>query len=251
MKFAVIGDNGTGGSPQYDVGRQMALAHGSFPFGLVVMLGDNIYGGDGPADMAKKFERPYAELLARGVQFRAALGNHDDPATQRAYQPFGMNGDRYYTFAEKHVRFFVLDTNLLDARQIAWFETALAAATEPWKICYFHHPLYSNAGRHGSNVDIRVLLEPLLVKYRVSMALSGHDHAYERIRPQKGITYIVQGASGQLRKGDIRASHTTAAYFDGDRSFTLVEIGADMLVFQTISRTGEIVDSGVVQRSGT
>ena len=40
----------------------------------------------------------------------------------------------------------------------------------------------------------------------------------------------------------------TAAYFDQDQSFMLVEIaGADMF-FQTIARTGKTVDSGVIHR---
>ena len=33
------------------------------------------------------------------------------------------------------------------AKQLAWLETALKSAREDWKICYFHHPLYSNAVR--------------------------------------------------------------------------------------------------------
>ena len=251
LKFAVIGDNGTGKAPQYEVGAQMAALRSRFAFDLVLMLGDNMYGRQRPDDFVEKFERPYAPLLAAGVEFRAALGNHDSPSN-RFYKGFGMNGARYYAFAEKDVRFVVLDTNLLDPEQIAWFERTLAAATERWKICYFHHPLYSNAGRHGSNVETRVVLEPLLVRYGVSVVFAGHDHAYERSVPQKGITHFVQGASGQLRKGDIEPNPGTAAFFDQDRSFTAVEIVGDQLVFQTISRTGQVVDSGTIaRRTGT
>ena len=44
------------------------------------MLGDNIYEGPAsPDDYLHKFEEPYAELLEAGVDFYAALGNHDDP----------------------------------------------------------------------------------------------------------------------------------------------------------------------------
>ena len=80
-----------------------------------------------------------------------------------------MNGARYYTYARKNVRFFVLDTTQLDAKQVAWLDAALQEAKEDWKICYFHHPLYSNAGRHGSSVDLRVLLEPIFVKHGVDV----------------------------------------------------------------------------------
>ena len=248
LKFGVIGDNGTGKTPQYEVGQQMAALRTTFPFELVIMLGDNMYGRQRPEDFVDKFEKPYGALLSAGVMFRAALGNHDDPSN-RNYKGFGMDGARFYTFAAStEVRFFVLDTNLLEPAQVAWFDQALGAATERWKICYFHHPLYSNAGRHGSNVELRVVLEPLLVRHGVQVVFAGHDHAYERSVPQKGITHFVEGASGQLRKGDIENSPDTAASFDQDRSFMAVEIAGDRLFFQTISRTGQVVDSGVIER---
>jgi hypothetical protein len=197
-----------------------------------------------------KFERPYARLLADGVTFHATLGNHDQP-TNRDYPAFNMGGQRYYTFVRRHVRFVVLDTNLMDRTQLQWAEATLRAANEPWKICYFHHPLYSDAGRHGSNLDLRVVMEPILVRYGVQVALSGHEHVYERLKPQKGITYFVAGSGGQLRRGDLRPSPDTAAGFDTDRAFMLVEITDTTFVFKTISRTGVVVDSGVIRRVGT
>jgi hypothetical protein len=80
--------------------------------------------------------------------------------------------------------------------------------------------------------------------------LSGHEHFYERLKPQKGITYIVLGNSGQLRPHDIRPSRDTAKAFDTDRSFLLVEIAGDQLYFQAIARTGETVDTGVLTAPG-
>lgn len=253
VKVAVIGDNGTGKGPQFDIARQMAAFRQQFPFDLVLMMGDNFYGSQGPAELEKKFAQPYKPLLDAGVVFRAALGNHDDISTID-YAPINMRGRRYYTYTRGYVRFVVLDTNVLDAPQLTWADETLRAAAEPWKIVYFHHPLYCNAGRHGSNVDLRVRLEPLLVKHRVQVVLSGHDHIYERLTPQKGVHYFVVGSSGQLRKGDLRPSNTTAAGFDQDRAFMAAEIGADRLHFQVISRTGQTVDAGEIprlSRSGT
>jgi hypothetical protein len=247
LKFAVLGDNGSGDKGQYDLADQMVTFHRLFGFGLVIMLGDNFYGSQRPADLVKKFDRPYKALLDGGVTFHAAIGNHDEPFTVN-YPPLNMGGRRYYTFARSNVRFFVLDTNILDADQVRWFEAALASAREPWKIAYFHHPLYGNAGRHGSAVDIRVLLEPLLLKHGVSVVFSGHDHIYERLKPQKGIHYFVAGSGGKLRKGDLTASDTTAAGFDQDQAFMIVEVDGDELFFQTISRTGITVDSGTIPR---
>jgi 3',5'-cyclic AMP phosphodiesterase CpdA len=244
VKFAVIGDNGTGKQPQYDVAEQMVAARTRFPFEFVIMLGDNLYGSQ---DVVEKFERPYSKLLQASVPFYAALGNHDDPA-KRTYRGFNMGGERYYSYARGAVRFFVFDTNVMDRTQVAWIEQTLQQSQEPWKITYFHHPLYSDGGRHGSSVELRVMLEPLFVRYGVSAVFSGHEHFYERTTPQKGITYFIEGSSGQLRKGDVNRSPMTAAAFDQDQTFMLVEIIADRLNFETISRTGAVVDSGVVRR---
>jgi 3',5'-cyclic AMP phosphodiesterase CpdA len=250
LRFAVIGDMGTGERPQFEVASQMAGLRARFTYDLVLMVGDNLYGRQRPEDIVAKFERPYAPLLQAGVLFYGTLGNHDDPET-RHYAPFNMKGERYYTFARQNVRFVVLDTNLMDRKQIAWAEAALRDAVEPWKIASFHHPLYSNAGRHGSNVQLRTIIEPLLVKYGVNVAFSGHDHVYERTTPQKGITYFVTGSSGKLSPGDVNRASTTAAAFDTDNAFAIVEIVGDTLYFQAISRSGAVVDSGVIERRPT
>ena len=249
VRFAVIGDNGTGDRAQFDVAAQMAAARAEFPFDLVLMVGDNLFGRPSAREVTDGFERPYKPLLDAGVRFRAVLGNHDAPEN-RLYPGFNMGGERYYTFTRGNVRFIGLDTNILDAKQLGWFENTLRTSLERWKVVYFHHAIYSNGARHGSDVELRVRLEPLLVRYGVNVVFSGHDHLYERLKPQKGITYFVAGASGKLRKG-IKSSAETAAAFDQEQSFVLVEIAGEQLAFRAISRTGKVVDSGAIRQPGT
>jgi len=242
VRFAVIGDTGTGSSQQYDIGKQMAAYYAKFPFTFVIMVGDNIYGSERPQDFEKKFEKPYKALLDAKVEFRAALGNHDDP-NQRYYKPFGMNGDRYYTFKKGNVRFFALDSNYPSPEQLKWLEDELQKSGSDWKVPYFHHPLYSN-GEHGSQTDVRAVFEPLFLKYGVNAVFAGHEHFYERIKPQKGIYYFIEGSGGQLRKGDITRDNLTEVGFDTDWTFMMVEIAGKDMHFQTISRTGQTVDKG-------
>jgi Calcineurin-like phosphoesterase len=259
VRFAVMGDTGRAQREQLEVASVMAAVHRQFPFDFVITLGDNIYGSDTPADMASKFEIPYKPLLDAGVVFHASLGNHDNP-NQRFYPLFNMGGERYYTFRGDKgaagnglgsVTFFALDSDYLDKEQLDWLDQQLATSAAEWKIAYFHHPLYSSGRTHGSALESRAVLEPLFVKYGVSAAFAGHDHFYERIKPQAGgIVYWVSGAGGSLRKGDIRVTDLTAKGFDRDNSFMIVEIAGDDLHFQAISRTGETVDSGVVHRPG-
>ena len=244
VRFAVIGDNGTGDQAEFDVARQMIAYRAQVPFDFVLMLGDNLYGRPSAREFADAFERPYKPLLDAGVRFHAILGNHD-AADNRLYPLFGMDGQRYYTWARENTRFFGIDTNRLDAAQMAWLENALKQSLERWKIVYFHHAIYSGGKRHGSNIELRVKLEPLFVRYGVNVVFSGHDHIYQRFKPQKGITYFVEGASGKLRKG-ISASAESAVAFDQDQSFMLVEIAGSELTFRTITRTGRVIDSGVI-----
>lgn len=247
VKFAVIGDS-TGGRPQYEVARRMAETRSRFPFDFTIMLGDNMYGGENPSDFVDKFERPYKSLLDAGVKFYATLGNHDDPA-QRFYKPFNMDGKRYYTFTKGDVEFYVLDSTYMSPEQIEWLQKGLAGSRARWKIPYMHHPIYSSGERHGSEVDLRVLIEPLFLKHGVHVVFAGHEYFYERLKPQNGIYYITQGGSAKLRRGNIRDnSALTAKGFDADCSFTVVEIVGDQMFFETISRAGQTVDSGTIAR---
>src|SRR5690349_10409449 len=248
VRFAVIGDMGTGKTAQYEIARQMTEARQSFPFNFVITLGDNIYGGHKADDFEKKFALPYKPLLDAGVKFYASLGNHD-VAAERSYKPFNMNGSNYYVFVKGNVRFFALDSNYMDPKQLDWLRSQLQSADkDDWKICFFHHPLYSSARAHGPATDLRLQLEPLLVQYGVNVVFAGHEHVYERIKPQKGIYYFIEGASGQLRRGNLRSSAITASGFDSDYSFMLVEIAGDQMYFETVSRTGTIVDTGSIRR---
>jgi hypothetical protein len=248
VKFAVIGDTGTGGSAQYQIAKLLSDARARFPYEFVIMMGDNMYGGQGPADFVKKFETPYKPILDAGVKFYAALGNHDDPA-QRFYKPFNMDGKRYYTFRKGDVEFFVLDSTYMTPAQVSWLKDALTKSDAKWKIPYFHHPLYSSGEKHGSELDLRTLIEPLFIANGVDVVFAGHEHFYERLKPQNGIYYITEGGSAKLREGNIRVgSAMTAKGFDTDNSFVLVEIVKDQLYFETISRQAQVIDSGTFVR---
>ena len=248
VRFAVIGDSGTGEKDQYEVARQLDTYRKTVGFDSVIMLGDNIYGGHEPKDFAQKFEIPYKPLLDAGVKFYASLGNHDDPKLEPLYKPFNMNGERYYTFKKDFVQFFALDSDYMDAPQLAWLEQNLRSSKAEWKICFFHHPLYNEGKMHGPDLDLRNQLLPLLKSYGVNVVFSGHEHAYERLKPVDNIYYFVQGDSGKLERHDFHRSNGLAASFDRARTFMIVEIVGDTLYFQTISENGETVDSGGLSR---
>ena len=241
---------------QYEVSAQMQAYRKVFPFDFVLMLGDNVYDGGAPEDYTQKFELPYKPLLDAGVKFYASIGNHDDP-NQPSYPAFNMGGQRYYTFKPASlvaraggtdVRFFMIDTELLDRTELAWIDREMGGSDAAWKIAIFHRPIYTS-GRYARPArGLRTLLEPLLVKHGVQVVFSGHEHFYERIKPQQGITYFISGGAGSLRPADIRKTGLTAKGFDLDYHFMLIEMSGDELYFQAISRTGASIDEGVITR---
>jgi hypothetical protein len=250
VRFAVIGDMGTGGPRQLDVGRQMASVRARFPYTFVITVGDNIYGGQSRVDFQKKFEQPYKTLIDAEVPFYASLGNHDSVTAQINYKLFNMNGSRYYTFVKGPVQFFALDSGLALRTQLSWLEGLLQKSTAPWKIVYQHHPLYSSGKRHGPTESQQSNLEPLLTTYGVQVVFAGHEHFYERLVPRYGIHHFIVGSGGQLRRnGIVKGSKDTAAGFDTDNAFLLVAIEGDTLSFEAISRTGAVVDKGTIPRA--
>jgi len=248
VRFAVIGDTGSGTDKQRDVGDMMIKYRALFPFEFVLMMGDNLYGGEAPQDFEKKFTEPYKALLDQKVKFYATLGNHDQ-ALQVNYENFNMNGKEYYRFTKGKVAFYSLNSNYMEKKQVQWLEDELKRETAEWKICFFHHPPYSSAKKHGSDGQLREVVEPIFLKYGVDVVLTGHDHVYERMKPQKGIYYFVSGAGGKLRSGDVDGqSGLTEKSYDRDLHFMLFEVAGDEMYFQAISRTGETIDSGVIKR---
>jgi hypothetical protein len=250
VRFIVLGDSGKGNTEQYELGRTMAAHHWDRFFDMALMLGDNIYPSGDPDDMVKKFERPYAELLKRGVSFRAALGNHDVKKGRHAqinYPNFNMGGHAYYTFTrgEGLVEFFALDSTRFDLLQRRWLEHALKASQAKWKIAFFHHPLYSSADKHGSHTELRADLEPILVRSGVDVVFSGHDHTYERVKPQQGVQYFVSGAAASPRRGDLERDSPFIAFGnDETSSFMSIEITPERFSFKAIDVGGRAIDAG-------
>ena len=246
VRFIVIGDTGTGSRQQLELARVMQRYRQMFPFEFVLMVGDNMYGGEKAADYKEKFENVYRPLLDQKVKFYAALGNHDE-SNQRFYEFFNMEGQEYYHFKKGTVSFYALNSNYMDKKQIDWLNGKLATDTTPWKIAFFHHPPYSSGGKHGSDDKLRQVVEPIFLRHGVDVVFTGHEHFYERIKPQHGIYYFISGSGGKLGRGDVKeGSPLTDKAFDRDMSFMLLEIDDNQMHYQVVSRTGQTVDSGII-----
>ncbi|MEK6288670.1 MAG: metallophosphoesterase [Acidobacteriota bacterium] len=255
VRFAVIGDWGTGDKHQIGIARQMFASHQRTRFDFVISAGDNVYPNGSGKYFDRNFEQPFANLLKDRVNFYTVLGNHDVDAgrqDQCQYPLFNMGGQNYYKIERGNglAEFFMLDSTDFGLTQTTWLESSLSASKAKWKIAVFHHPIYSSGKQHGSATGLRKRLEPLFTRYRVNVGFSGHDHIYERTKPQQGIQYFVSGAGGKVRRGDVdRGSGITAASFDDDNHFMVIEIDDNQVSFQAISEAGVVVDNGLVKQA--
>jgi len=258
--FAVIGDTGSGDEAQLAVAQQMVKQRQSKPFDFVIMLGDNIYEKGEAEKIGTHFEQPYKELLDDGVKFYATLGNHDiikGLEFQTNYKNFNMGGRRYYNFtkdareSDGHLlEFFALDTNLMDETQLKWLDDRLKDSKAKWKVAFCHHSIYSSARMHRPYVGLRQSLEPLYVKYGVNAVFSGHSHCYERVKPQKGVHYFTEGASGEIKKRTLdRRSPLFAVGEDMVNSFLIVQVNEDEMKVEAIAANGRVIDSYTIKKN--
>jgi hypothetical protein len=243
--FAIMGDSGSGDEAQQAVAQAMLTYFNTarhFPF--VLMLGDNLYDDD----YTNEFSVPYKPLLDRGVKFYAALGNHDRDL-EIHFKPFNMNDVDRYSFDEGNARFAVLNSNHpADPLQIKWLDQVYADAGTKWRIAFFHHPLYSSGQHAAEGRDvIRPALEPALVRNQVNVVFTGHEHLYERIKPQKGIVHFVSGGGGRY------LYNYKPSEFDevglSDHHFMVAEIAGDRLFYEAITHGQELIDCGILYRT--
>jgi 3',5'-cyclic AMP phosphodiesterase CpdA len=252
LRFAAVGDNGSGGRQAMAVAERMAETYAQQPFGLVALLGDICYYGNFEDRYEDVFRRPMAPLLESGVGFELAIGNHDaalrhsDDGIEEIEAELRLLGtpSTYYSTTHGPVDFFYLDSSVPgvfgpdSSTQWEWLDDTLASATSQWKIVALHHPLYSS-GRHGSTVGARERLEPILARHHVDLVLAGHDHDYERTHPQQGVTHVVSG--GGCKTTAVGKSRFTAASASV-LQFVLVDVEGDRLTASCVAVDGTIVD---------
>lgn len=206
LRAAVIGDYGASTAGEQAVANLVA----AYAPDLVITLGDNNYpSGDAATiddNIGRYYSRwiwPYAGTYPRGPRtnrFFPALGNHDwiAPNAQPYLDYFTLPGnERYYDFSAGPVHFFALDSDAHEpdgitqgSAQAQWLQAALAAATEPFKVVYFHHAPFSSAD-HGNNYEMQWPFRA----WGADLVLAGHDHSYERFAVD-GFPYVVDGLGG-------------------------------------------------------
>jgi hypothetical protein len=254
-RFAAIGDYGTAGQPEQDVAT---LVHSWNPE-FVLTVGDNNYP-DGAANTIDPnigqyyhdFIFPYTGSYGPGApfnQFWPALGNHDwnTPGAQPYLDYFTLpNNERYYEQVIGPVHLFAIDSDphepdgiTVTSTQALWLQSRLAAATEPWKVVYMHHPPYSS----GINGSTPALQWPYR-EWGASAVLAGHDHHYERILdPGTGFPYFVDGSGGTQLYPTIFPIPGSQVRYWLDYGAVRLDATDTTLRFQFINRANALIDT--------
>jgi 3',5'-cyclic AMP phosphodiesterase CpdA len=243
VRFLAFGDSGGGGADQHALLEQMYTV----PFDLMIHTGDLAYDSGTVGQYEDTVFAIYADLF-RNVPFFPAAGNHDyrtdDGAPFRGV--FNLPSDeKWYSYDWGRVHFAALDTESSYRKQAEWLDRDLEKTKLPWKIVYLHKPPYSS-GAHGSDRYLRGILAPVLERHHVQLVLAGHDHDYERIKPQHGVTYVVTGGGGKGTRSVGSSSFT--AFSEGVIHFVYGEVDADKLVLHAIDGSGTEFDSVVINR---
>merc|ERR1719321_2634574 len=87
-----------------------------------------------------------------------------------------------------------------------FIKKTLQSSTADFLIVGGHYPVYS-VGEHGPTRCLQEKLKPLLIQYKVSAWMNGHDHSEQHIDVGDGVQYHVIGSA---HKGDSSTSHMSS-----------------------------------------
>jgi hypothetical protein len=204
--------------------------------GAILAIGDLVY----PSGRAKDIAACYAPSWGRFRDRTYPVPGNRDYASDRGRPYYAWWGARagsphgHYSFDLGAWHLVALNSNLTGAEEAAqrrWLAEDLRASPARCKLAFFHHPIYSS-GFHGATGRLTPLLRTLY-EGRVSLALTGHDHHYERFaamnvrgqaEPLRGIRFFVVGTGGaQLYPAifDVRGSEIREAGTWGVLKLTL------------------------------
>jgi predicted phosphodiesterase len=269
LRIGVIGDSGFGQQVTYDLATQMAALDLDF----VLHTGDVVYSieqNTNPYEAyALKYYLPFAPLL-QTMPVYTVVGNHDveqeamyqgTPFIYHAFPSFvdarfsapntgGLN--QWYAMAYGNIQFLMLDTQTFfnepgRAEQTAWLSERLADARFAYSIPVFHVPPFSSGLHPHDGAALRTEWLPLFEASRVPLALSGHDHNYERLTAG-GTTYIISGG-GTTVIYDQSITLPESMFFIKKTHFVLLEIYSDRIDLQAVALGGEVLDQTTIPLS--
>jgi hypothetical protein len=176
----------------------------------VIVLGDEQYQKGSYRGFTHSYAKSWGNL--RRITW-PVVGNHEYETTgARGYYRYfakrqpGSPG--YYRRSINGWQLYVLNSNCTKvdcAVEKAWLDREMDAHPSTCSMIATHHPRFSSGGEHGSSTRMRGFWQ-VAYDHGADLALSGHDHDYERFAPMTprgvvdqahGIRQFVSGGGGR------------------------------------------------------
>ncbi|MBK5231778.1 MAG: metallophosphoesterase [Thermoleophilia bacterium] len=253
---------------------------------VVLAVGDLIQGQKSYESAYGDFSRAWFSAL--GKRIYASVGNHDYHRNRSGrltasgyYRYWKHKKAKVVKYGKPHLgwsswnrgRWHMINLNsncfatdcAFTSRQLFWLLKDLKADRRNRKtkctLAYFHHPLFSAGVRRGRDPRGSLLVDiwELLYRFRTDIVINGHQHHYERFRPQNpsgkadgtGITEIISGTGGastfavEDEKGHL-ARNSVASYRGLGATFLKLGNGKYRSYFRDLD--GEIHDATRVKK---
>jgi hypothetical protein len=197
--------------------------------GSVFTAGDNAYPDGTSSEYANCYGPTWGRHKART---RPSPGNHEYHTSGAAgyFDYFGSSagspGQGYYSYDLGEWHIIALNSNIgmsAGSAQEQWLRADLEASTKECTIAYWHHPRFSSGTVHGSHSATQALWQALY-DFDAEIVVSGHEHNYERFKPQTpsggldavdGIREFVVGTGGVSHYDDEGTPLPNSEVFNG------------------------------------
>lgn len=253
FRWVAVGDGADGSGRGDEVAAQIA----TWQPNMVAYLGDVYERGS-----AYEFDNWYSTPEGFG-RFRditnPVIGNHEYKTSGGAgyFDYWGRNTPHYYSYDVAGWHVVAFDSNGAynqlqpGTKQFEWLKADLGANRARCTIAYMHHPRWSISGHKGKAGLAAVWA--LLADRRVTLAVSGHTHAYERWLPlgragapdERGVTQLISGAGGHEAVPPLY-SDSRAVSAVAESGALRLDLGSDSADFAYVTSTGEVRDSGTI-----
>jgi len=200
---------------------------------------------------AEEFRTNYDSSFGRFKEITSPTpGNHEWPDRATGYDPYwgsrGLqpDGSHYYSFDYAGWHFVSLNSHEdsgPESPQVAWLKRDLAGYDGTCTVGFWHRPRYS-AGGHGYNEDVEPFWQAL--SGHAVVALSGHDHNYERLTSERGIVQFVVGSGGRELDGVKTSHHRLVAYDQTHFGALRMRLSSGRMQFEFMTSAGRVGDHG-------
>lgn len=259
-------DNANSANPEYCQSDQVYNLVSSLRPDAVLGLGDLQYDDGALNKFQAAFDKKWGDLQDI---FYPAPGNHEYGTPNAAgYFSYFANSKLKDTISEPYYSFNLGGWHLISLNsnceyvggcdegspQLEWLRTNLEKAGNKCTLAFWHHPHFTS-GKYSTNQGSKSLSSDMwaeLFGHQADIVLNGHDHLYERFKPQDpdglanpdGIRQFTVGTGGKEHYSQQTTADNSEKVIDDKFGVLTLELYPDSYKWQFKSVGGEVQDSG-------